>query len=147
MMVTKRRPSRPWSRPWVRSLVVAVLCLAGAGGCGVASTASAGTDEQPGATPDQLIDGFAIGPERDTGPSVFHRLEVAARASWTRTHPGRPVAAFTTHHAGRLADGTSQPGTDEPLTYLMVIDIAGGERHALVLHCSPLTGFNLGDCR
>ena len=153
MRLAGRPPSRSWSGPWIGSLAIAVACLTAAG-CGVqpTSTPATGTASQPAATPaatpDEVIDGFAIGPVRDTGsPSEFHRLEVAARDAWRTGHPGQAVAAFTTHHAGRLADGTTQPGTDDPFTYLMVVNIAGGEHHALVLHCSPLTPFNLGECR
>ena len=127
-------------------LAIAAVCVAAAG-CGVAAAPSAGTIDRPAATPDVLLDGFAIGPARDTrNPGVFHRLEVAARGAWTRAHPGQAVSGFTVHHAGRLADGTIQAGTDEPFTYLMVIEIQGGERRALVLHCSPLTQLSLGDC-
>jgi hypothetical protein len=148
VIIAKRWPSSPWGRPRIHLLALAAACLAGGGGCGIASTPSAVTVDRPAATPDVLIDGFAIGPARDTGSgAVFHRLEVAARGAWTRDHPGQAVSAFTTHHAGRLADGTTQPGTDEPSTYLMVIEIPGGEHHALVLHCSPLTLLDLGDCR
>jgi hypothetical protein len=147
-MIAKRWPSSPWGCPRIHLLALAAACLAGGGGCGVAPTPSGMTGNQPGATPDEVIDGFAIGPVRDTGStSVFHQLEVASREEWVRDHPGELVAGFTTHHAGRLPDGTTQPGTDEPLTYLMVIDSADGEHHALVLHCRPLALINLGDCR
>jgi hypothetical protein len=145
-MIATRWSSSPWGRTRIHLLALAAACLAGGGGCGVAPTPSGVTGNQPGATPDEVIDGFAIGPVRDTGStSVFHQLEVAARDTWTRDHPGHPIG-FTTHHAGRLADGTAQPGTDEPFTYLVVIDLAGGEHHAFVLHCSPLAALNLGDC-
>ena len=148
MMHRRSSETRRSGRSRIHPLLLAAASLMVVVGCAAASGPAAGADNQPASTPDEVIDGFAIGPVRDTGSTaVFHRLEVAARDAWRSGHPGQVVAAFTTHHAGRLADGTTQPGTDEPLTYLVVIDIAGGEHHALVLHCSPLAGLNLGDCR
>jgi hypothetical protein len=146
-----RLQSMSWSAWGIRSLALAVAGLTAAG-CAAPPTPTTGAASRPApsadAFADAFVDGFAIGPVRDTGSdAVFHQLEVAARGAWTRDHPGQAVSSFTVHHAGRTVAGVTQAGTDGPLTYLMVIDTPGGEHHALVLHCSPLTLFSLGDCR
>jgi hypothetical protein len=130
------------------ALLATCVVVAGlGGGCAPSEGAASSTAEQAPVAPDPVIDGFAIGPERDAfNGSIFHRLEVAARDAWRRDRQGEPVTSFVLHHAGMLADGSTQAGTDEPFTFLMVIGLPGGDRHALVLRCSPLAVLDLGDC-
>lgn len=106
--------------------------------------ACAGPTPGPNAaqSPDPVIDGYAIGPSRDVvDPGVFHRLETTTRDAWRRLHPGEVLSGFDLRHAGTLADGTVQPGIDDAATFLMVVTVVGGGRHALVLRC-PLAGAN-----
>lgn len=126
------------SRRLAWCLLLAITFVAGC----TASSPSAATRQ-----PDPVIDGYAIGPARDAADgAVFHSLETAARAIWQRTHQGQPLSGFALHHAGTLPGGTTQAGTDDATTYLMVITVAGGERHALVLHCSPSRTTGVGAC-
>jgi hypothetical protein len=134
------------------TLAVARACaalLAGVllAGCGGGGTADAqGAAPVPTGSPSPLIDGLAIGPERATNPTVFHHLEVAARDLWHTDHPTQPVAGFHLHHAGVLADGTLQAGTDALLTFLVVVDIPDEGPHAMVIGCSPLAVTDITGC-
>jgi hypothetical protein len=92
------------------------------------------------------VDALAIGPDRETSTTLFHHLETAARDAWHKDHPHSPVSGFSLHHAGVLADGTVQAGTDGLLTFLVVIDVPGDGQHALVLNCSPLAVTDISGC-
>ena len=83
----------------------------------------------------EAIDGYAIGPARSVSGDEFHRLEVTARDVVRAAWPGSPLTGIQLVSAGTLADGTVQAGTDGPSTFLVVIDVNGEGRHALVLRC------------
>ncbi len=110
-----------------RLLAVLTLALAVAA-CGSTAT-----------PPSQTIDGFAIGPARTVSGDEFHRLEATARDLVRAAWPGSVLTGIQLVSAGTLADGSVQAGTEGPLTFLLVIDLTGEGRHALVLECDDAT--------
>ena len=115
------------TRPLAR--LMAELTLA------VALTACAAT-ANPAA---EEIDGYAIGPARSVSGDEFHRLEVTARDVVRTAWPGKPMTSIQLASAGTLADGSIQAGTEGRFTFLVVIDVHGAGRHALVLECDDAT--------
>lgn len=92
------------------------------------------------ATPaSQTIDGFAIGPARAVSGDEFHRLEATARDVVRSAWPGSVLTGIQLVSAGTLVDGSVQAGTEGPFTFLVVIDVTGEDRHALVLECDDAT--------
>ena len=85
------------------------------------------------------IDGYAIGPSRSVSPDEFHRLEATARDAVKGRWPGMPMTSIELVSAGTLEDGSLQVGTEGPFTFLVVIDVHGEGRHALVLQCDDAT--------
>jgi len=93
----------------------------------------------PDRAADEMVDGLAIGPARAVSGEAFHRLEVTARDVAQARWPGVPMTRIELVSAGTLADGSVQAGTEGPSTFLVVIDLNGAGRHALVLECDDAT--------
>ena len=87
----------------------------------------------------EAIDGYAIGPARSVSRDEFHRLEVTAREVAKGAWPGSVLTGIQLVAGGTLPDGSVQAGTDGPFTFLVVVDITGEGRHALVLQCDDAT--------
>jgi hypothetical protein len=94
----------------------------------------------------QSIDGYAIGASRSVSPDEFHRLEATARDAVNGRWPGMPLTGIQLVSAGTLEDGSVQVGTEGPFTFLVVIDVHGEGRHALVLQCDDATFPQAGSC-
>ena len=58
-----------------------------------------------------------------------------AKCAW----PGSVLTGIRLVSAGTLPDGSFQAGTDGPFTFLVVVDVSGEGRHALVLRCDDAT--------
>jgi hypothetical protein len=50
-----------------------------------------------------------------------------------------PMTRIDLVSAGTLSDGSTQAGTEGPATFLVVIEVNGAGRHALVLECDDAT--------
>ena len=87
----------------------------------------------------ETIDGYAIGPARSVTGDEFHRVEVTARDVVRSTWPGKPMTSIQLASAGTLPNGSVQAHTEGPFTFLVVIDVNGAGRHALVLQCDDAT--------
>lgn len=111
--------------------LAAVLAL------GIAVSGCAGPT--PDGVADEVVDGFAIGPARTVSGDAFHRLEVTARDVVRGRWPGLPMTRIDVASAGTLSDGSAQSGTEGPFTFLVVINVNGEGRHAMVLQCDDAT--------
>jgi hypothetical protein len=120
-----------WERAaaWSGGALVRLALVLAVAACGSASTAPLV----------ETIDGFAIGDARTVSPEAFHRLEVTAREAARTVWPETILTGVYIASAGRIADGSIQADTEGPLTFLVVVDLRGGARHALVLRCDDGT--------
>ncbi len=115
-----------------------VLALAMAGGCSPTPSVAPGTGV--------VLDGFVLGAPRTVSGAEFHRLETTARDVAASAWPATPATSFALYSAGTLPDGTVQPGTDGPMTFLLAVGLAGGDRHAMVIQCQEATFPDPGSC-
>ena len=84
---------------------------------------------------DEVLDGVAIGPARAVSGDEFHRLEVTAPDVAQARWPCLPMTSIDLVSAGTLSAGSVQAGTESPSRFLVVIEVNGAGRHALVLEC------------
>jgi hypothetical protein len=125
-----------------------VLLAASLAACATGSAGPTWTFGAPGPAPSGIgsIDGYVLGPQRVLTGDQFHRLEATARTLWRSKHPDLQLAGFEVRAAASPAQAASAGTTTSSDEYLVVVSVARGRRHVVVVRCDRSTFPAPGSC-